>query len=711
MIELQTLKLASIVESTFNPRKHYDTHKLNELAESINSTGVLQPILVRPLPGVRVPETGKGVQFEIIAGARRYRASQIAGKETIPAIIRQMNDDEALESAILENLQRDDLSPLEEAEGYQSLIDHSGLSADDVARKIGKSRSYVFGRLKLLDAGQDVRDALRTGLIGREHAQLLARIPSTLLQAKALKEIIRTNHPEGVMPVRAAGEWIRAKYMLKIEQAPFDHTDASLSPRACTICPTRTGAEPDIFSDVMGADMCTDPSCYDNKVQQHHSRRRAQLEAAGHQIIEGDDARALMAHAMCGPEGYARLDNSADSPTTNTLRHELAPLLDKGELVPVMIVNPYKDGDVLACVPEDQVPGLLDRAGRKKAAATAKAERQEQDERLAARDRDARETKLRMEYETTWRERLLQAVVDGVRKEPEQDITASLLRRLSGLLIDQIDQGVTVKLCAMLGVEPSGEEEAGDMGIHEHALLGWARIGNGLTPADTLNVLNAATGAHWYTWMSRHPEDEIEDTAHLLGAVADMPVAVNQIKAQVQAEITEREAPKAPLPLAPAAQAGGVRGEAKGQKGKGKNRPAGASAQAAHLNAQEAMQGIAAALQGQGVGPASRPDGAADSSGGVRAEAGDAAPALAHPSSVVDGEAGPQGEALEASGPKAVQVGDRVRVSCDSSIFNGKLGTVMAINSQGKATVAVDGMASEYTFESGEFELLEGGAA
>lgn len=746
MTTFAQLPLHGIVPSPTNPRKHFDQAALDELASSIAATGVHTPVLVRPLPAHRLEDTAHlqpRPTHELIAGERRYRASVLAKTDTIPAMVRELTDDQALEVQIIENLQRQDLSALEEAEGYQSLIDHSGVSAEDVAKKIGKSRAYVYGRLKLLDAGQDVRDAMRQGLIGREHGLLLARIPSTLLQCKALKEIIRANHPEGIMPVRAAGEWIRTKYMLKIEQAPFDHTDASLSPRACTICPTRTGADQDIFADVMGADMCTDPSCYDNKVQQHHARRRAQLEAAGHQIIEGDDATELMPYPYSAPEGYARLDDVRDSPTDKPLREELAKLLEKGEVVPTMIVNPHKEGDVLACVPEDQVPQLLERAGRKKAAEQLKAERKEQEELLAELDRDAREEQLRKEYETTWRERLLQAVVHGVRAEPEQEVTATQLARLSELLIEQIDSDVAVKLCAMLGVEPSGQEEAGDMGIYEHALLGWARIGNGLTPADTLTMLNAATGAHWYGWMARAPKKEAEDVAHLLGAASDLGVGFEQIKVQVQAEMIEREAQKAAeqaaaadaakalLPLAPAAQANGVRGEAKAKKGKGKNPPAGASAQPAHLNAQEAMQGIASALQGEeapdaarrseaipgadalgnDVGPASRPSGAASTDTGAQAGADGAAPALPHQSDAVSEGAGPQDEGIEASGSKKAKVGDRVRVIFDSPIFNGKLATVMAITRVGKASVAVDGMGSEYIFEPGEFELVEGGVA
>jgi ParB/RepB/Spo0J family partition protein len=594
-------RLDLIVPSLTNPRKTFNEASLKELAESIAAAGVHTPVLLRPLPAHRLEDTAHlspRPEFELVAGERRYRASLLAHADSIPAMIRELTDDQALEVSIIENLQRDDLTALEEAQGYQMLMDHSQVTADQVAERIGKSRSYVFSRLKLLDMGQDCRDALRDGLIDASKALLLARIPSTALQVKALKEIIRTNHPEGVMSHRMAAEWIRSRYMLKIEQAPFDHTDTTLAPRACTICPTRTGADADLFMDVMGADMCTDPDCYAGKVQQHHSRRRAQLEAQGHQIIDGEDAKAVMPYAMGAPDGYARLDDAADSPTSKTLRQELAKMLDSGELVPVIIVNPHKENDLIACVPEEDVPALLERAGSKAAKAAAKAEK----ERRATHDQEDREAALRDEYETTWRERVLQAVVDGVRKEPEQDLTPTLRRRLANLLIDEMHKTTITSLCDMLDVDAVSDEEAGDASPHVVALFNWATdMGNGLTAGDTLTVLSAAGGAQWQRWMARSKSQGEEETAPLLDATIDLDVSVKAIQSQVKAEITAREtaaadAANADLSLAPAAQANGVRG-GKAKKAKREN-PAGAAAHAQRLSAQEAEQGIAAAMQG-----------------------------------------------------------------------------------------------------------------
>lgn len=597
--------LGLIAASPTNPRKQFDEASLHELAASIAASGVHQPVLVRPLPASRVEETA-GMQprpmYELVAGERRWRASALAKQTSIPALVRNLTDDQVLEIQIVENLQRQDLTALEEAEGYQTLMDHSSLTADQVGEKIGKSRSYVFGRLKLLDMGQDCRDALRTGLIDASKALLLARIPSTSLQVKALREITRPNHPEGVMSHKLAHEWIKSRYMLKIEQAVFDHTDASLAPRACTICPTRTGADADIFMDVMGADMCTDPDCYNNKVQQHHSRHRAALEAKGHRIVDGDDAKAIMPTPNSPPEGYARLDNTADSPTNKPLREELAKLIDKGDVVPVMIVNPHVEGELIACVPEDDVQRLLERADRKKAAEAAKQEQARRDEF----DAEKHAKSLRTEYELRWRERVMQAVLNRTREAPEESLAAPTMQTLVSVLMERIDNNSIVTLCDMLDIEAADDDTAGDESPHAVALREWALdMGNGTTAADVLLLLTAAMGLHWYQWYEREDTEMHHELAPLTRAALASGVPVQPIQNEVREEIRLREASakveaaKADLPLSPAAQAKGVRGGGKAQKN-----PADAARGKDRLSAHEAEQGIAAAMQSIDSAPA-----------------------------------------------------------------------------------------------------------
>lgn len=740
-------RLDAITPSLTNPRKTFDPARLDELTASIKASGVHQPVLLRPLPPSRLEDTAHQSprpEFELVAGERRWRASKAAGLETIPAMVRAMSDDEVLEAQVVENLQRDDLTALEEAQGYEVLMQHSHITAEEVAEKIGKSRTYVFNALKLMDLGQDGREALRMGLLDKSKALLLARIPDTALQVKALQEILRPNHPEGVMSARMAGEWIRSRYMLKLEQAPFNTDDYSFVQGSCSGCLKRTGAAPDIFADVKGADVCTDPSCYEAKVQVHHGRRRDAFEAAGHTVIDEREAKEIMPYAMSALAGYARLDDLRDSPTDRTLREELASVLGSGELKPTMVANPHKEGELIACIPEKEVSRWLTKAGRKDAV-KALAKTSEADQ---ARDAEKHERELKTEFERAWRQRAVDLLPHGIvcGGGGSDALSNALMRRLAQEVIEESLTETDCKhICRLF--------DLGDV-APEKAVLDWvatcANGHGGWSVADALTILLAQRDALYYPYAI--PEDQ--DNHCLLIALDDCGLKVDEIKAQVSAEMTEREAQKAaeqaasadaakaPLPLAPAAQANGVRGEAKAKKGKGKNSPAGASAQPARLSAQEAMQGIADALQGdeapdaarrseaisgadaQGndVGPASRPDGAAqtvggdpadpahDAAPGAQAEAGGATPALPHQAGAVSEGSGPQDEGLEAGGPKAVQVGDRVMV-LGATFFTGKLGTVMAINGQGKASVAVDGMASEFIFEAGEFEVTEGGAS
>jgi ParB/RepB/Spo0J family partition protein len=745
MTTFATPRLDAITPSPTNPRKTFDPARLDELTASIKASGVHQPVLLRPLPPDRLQDTAHQSprpEFELVAGERRWRASKAAGLETIPAMVRAMTDDEVLEIQVVENLQRDDLTALEEAQGYEVLMQHSGITAEQVAEKIGKSRTYVFNRLKLMDLGQDGREALRMGMLDASKALLLARIPDTTLQVKALQEILRPNHPEGVMSARMAGEWIRSRYMLKLEQAPFGMDDTSFVQGSCSGCLKRTGAAPDIFADVKGADVCTDPSCYDNKVQVHRTRVRDALEESGHTVIDEREAKEIMPYAMSALVGYARLDDNRDSPTDRSLREELASVLDSGELKPVMVANPHKEGELIACIPEEEVTRWLTKAGRKEAVKAAK-QASEVDQ---ARNLEKHERELKEEFERAWRRKAVDLLPNGivcVGGGGSKELSDALMHRLAQEVIGEyLNEADCKHICELMGLGEVAPEQA---------VLDWvatcANGHGGWSVAEVLTILLAKRDARYYL----HTCEENQENHCLLIALNDCGLKVDEIKAEVQAEMTEREAQKAaekqaaldaakaPLPLAPAAQANGVRGEAKAKKAKGKKTPANAGAGLGRLSAQEAMQGIADALQGdeapdaarrseaisgadapgEGVGPASRPDGAAQTVGGdsvdpahdadpaAQAEAGGATPSLVSQAGAVDqaGGASVMGER------EALIVGDRVRVIYDSPTFKDKVGVIAAINSKGTASIALDGMASEYTFEAGEFERVEGGAA
>jgi ParB family chromosome partitioning protein len=162
----QTLDISRIVQAAYQPRQVFEPESLAELAQSIREKGVLQPLLVRP----------RGEAFEIVAGERRWRASQLVGLTELPVIIRDLGDREALEIAIVENLQREDLGPLEEARAYQTLLDQ-GLNQEGVARAVGKGRSTVSNALRLLTLNESALRALDSGRISAGHARAILAQP------------------------------------------------------------------------------------------------------------------------------------------------------------------------------------------------------------------------------------------------------------------------------------------------------------------------------------------------------------------------------------------------------------------------------------------------------------------------------------------------------------------------------------------------------
>ncbi|CDP52249.1 Chromosome (plasmid) partitioning protein ParB / S tage 0 sporulation protein J [Devosia sp. DBB001] len=168
------LPVEFLVANRANPRRDFDPDQLEDLTNSIREKGVMQPLLVRPTNDPNI--------FEIIAGERRWRASQKAGLHDVPVIIRDVDDKEALELAIIENVQRADLSPLEEAMGYGQLMDQFGYTQQDLAQVIGKSRSHVANTLRLLRLPDDVRDMLARGELTAGHARTLitAEDPASL---------------------------------------------------------------------------------------------------------------------------------------------------------------------------------------------------------------------------------------------------------------------------------------------------------------------------------------------------------------------------------------------------------------------------------------------------------------------------------------------------------------------------------------------------
>ena len=192
---LQEIPIGDLVANPHQPRSHFDEESLNDLSASIREIGVLQPLLVRRLDNGR---------YELIAGERRWRAAQRAGLLTVPAVVKTTNDLSSMEQALVENLHRQDLSPLEEASAFQQLIDDFGLTHDDVAKRVGKSRSSVTNALRLLALPPAIQALLADGRLSAGHAKALLGTPDRNFQESIAKKAVA----EG-WSVRAVEEAVR----------------------------------------------------------------------------------------------------------------------------------------------------------------------------------------------------------------------------------------------------------------------------------------------------------------------------------------------------------------------------------------------------------------------------------------------------------------------------------------------------------------------
>ena len=258
------LDLKNVFPSEMNYRKKMDKKGLEELTESIKQKGVLQPIIVRPIKG--------NGHYEIIAGHRRYQAAMSAGLETIPAIIESFDDEAALEVAMTENSQREDVNPIDEATGFKRMID-TGTEPETIASKIGRTVGYVMGRVKLLDLCKEAQAAILKGKISLGHAQVLLRLRSKNEQRQLLAAMLDGDG----MTVSGAKSIVR-RHSLSLNLAPFDTND-------CLSCQYRSGNQAMLFPELKDTDECSDPACYAKKIQAHYEAQAKEKEEQGFRVI------------------------------------------------------------------------------------------------------------------------------------------------------------------------------------------------------------------------------------------------------------------------------------------------------------------------------------------------------------------------------------------------------------------------------------------
>jgi len=391
------IPLEQLRESPFNPRKTFVD--VESLAADIRTDGrILQPLLVRPAHDLG------GDCFEVVFGHRRLRAAPLAGLATAPCMVRQMSDAEAAKAQLRENIGRKDVHAIEEAEGFAALMREHGVTAEELAATIGKSPSYVLGRVKLLQGVPAVRQACLEGRIVPEVALYLARLRTEKLQAIALEKIKKQAYrydleDGGKDSVRRIREYLVETFTLDLKGAIFDTGSAELLPAAgaCTTCTKRSGNALE-FADLLqpeqpvhynsrkaSAEICTDPDCFEAKKKAHLALKAAELEAKGKVVVTGGKARAAITADGKVQGAYVPLSE---------VREAIKKV--KGDKPPtVTIVNP-RNGKTVEAVARESL---------KAAGVKIKAEPKKDD---ASRRRT-------YEQERAERERL-QRIEDGVRK-------------------------------------------------------------------------------------------------------------------------------------------------------------------------------------------------------------------------------------------------------------------------------------------------------
>ena len=192
--EPSEVEIDSIVPGPMQPRTHFDEASLESLAESIRSHGIVQPLLVRR----------RGDGYELIAGERRWRAAKLAGVSLVPVVVKEVPDDSLLEIALIENIQRENLNPIEEAQAYKKLIETVGLTQEALASRVGRDRSYITNYLRLLKLSDDVQQLVKEGRLSTGHARALLALSHQDLQRRIARQII-----DGGLSVRATEQLVQ----------------------------------------------------------------------------------------------------------------------------------------------------------------------------------------------------------------------------------------------------------------------------------------------------------------------------------------------------------------------------------------------------------------------------------------------------------------------------------------------------------------------
>jgi ParB family chromosome partitioning protein len=287
--QIELIYWGLIKESTLNPRKTFDIDAIKELAESIAKQGLLQPITVRPFPEMKIeiPKEMKGkLCYQIVCGARRYRAAQYAGLDEIPCIVREMTDEEAFDAMITENLQRKDVEPMDEARAFYELHKR-GTSFEELAARFGKSISFIRHRIKLNDLVPELAELLEKKELQISHAQELCKLTvehQTTLFNDKYSESAQSYYKWNDKSIKDIKNYIESDFR-RLDKEIFDKSD-------CENCEFRCGANA-LFAEY-SENKCTNPDCFDEKVKQHYLILIDEKVSEGYLLVKQDNIHTSM---------------------------------------------------------------------------------------------------------------------------------------------------------------------------------------------------------------------------------------------------------------------------------------------------------------------------------------------------------------------------------------------------------------------------------
>lgn len=529
------LRRSAIVPSKTNPRTHFDPEYLKDLGASIKEHNVIQPLLVRPLPASRLQETFESTKkgeprptHEIVCGECRWRASgpELGNQEELPVLIRHLTDIQVLQIQLVENLKRRDLHPLEEAEGFERLVNDHKLTIEDIAARMGKSISYVYKVMKLLELTPECREILYQGKLTQSTALLVARAPA-YLQKQIATDIMGGGAGDEPMSFRQAQDMVHRRYMLRLSDAVFDIKDASLVGKAgaCTTCTKNTGSNKDLFGDVSGGASCTDPKCFDGKKVAHMDAVAKAAKAQGKEVIQGKEAKELYPYEHSAPKGYTRLD---DSQYINGVYQPLRKALGKDLPATTLVQNPFTKQL------EEVLPNAVANKLLKQVTADKKA-------KAAVKKKDAEPTKeeLANALATRFEDRSCSALHAAIMAGKTPGITVALAREIAkhyaeGLYGDRANRFASMfnlnaaKVATSAGIEDFLDNCA-------ESLVG---------PALLMLIAEGDLEAHSF--------DKKAPVFELIAEEAgvDLDAILDSVKADMKAEAAERKAAvKAPEPI------------------------------------------------------------------------------------------------------------------------------------------------------------------